>query len=82
MLAWRNSWNIPQLTKETDAALAEPSPQKRAQMYQAMQREMLANSPYVIMFQRVSQVAERPGVSGFEVGPINDLVSYRHIRKQ
>jgi peptide/nickel transport system substrate-binding protein len=82
MLAWRNSWNIPQLTKETDAALTEPSTQKRAQMYQAMQREMLANSPFVIMFQRVSQVAARPGVSGLEVGPINDLVSYRQLRKQ
>ncbi|TDV34196.1 peptide/nickel transport system substrate-binding protein [Paraburkholderia caballeronis] len=82
MLAWRNSWNIPQLTKETDAALAEPSTQKRAQMYQAMQREMLANSPFVILFQRVSQVAMRPGVGGIEVGPINDLVSYQNLKKQ
>ena len=82
MLAWRNSWNIPQLTKETGAALAEPSTQKRAQMYQAMQREMLASSPFVILFQRVSQVVTRPGVSGLEVGPINDLVSYRQLKKQ
>lgn len=82
MLAWRNGWNIPQLTKETDAALAEPSAQRRAQLYEIMQKQMLANSPFVIMFQRVSQVTMRPGVSGIEVGPINDLVSYRHLTKQ
>ncbi len=82
MLAWRNSWNIPQLTRETDEALAEPSAQRRAERYQAMQKEMLADSPFVIMFQRVSQVTMLPGVGGIEVGPINDLVSYRHLKKQ
>ncbi|WP_027819736.1 ABC transporter substrate-binding protein [Paraburkholderia bannensis] len=82
MLAWRNSWDIPDLTKQTDAALAESSTTKRAQLYQTMQKEMLAKSPFVIMFQQVSQVAMRPGVSGLEVGPINDLVSYRNVKKQ
>ncbi|WP_322085490.1 ABC transporter substrate-binding protein [Burkholderia sp. BCC1999] len=82
MLAWRNSWDIPQLTKETDTALAEPTAAKRAQLYQAMQKEMLARSPFVIMFEKVAQVATRPGVSGLEVGPINDLVSYRNLKKQ
>jgi peptide/nickel transport system substrate-binding protein len=82
MLAWRNSWDIPDLTKETNAALAESSSAKRAQMYQTMQKEMLARSPFVIMFQQVSQVAQRPGVTGLEVGPINDLVSYLHLKKQ
>jgi peptide/nickel transport system substrate-binding protein len=82
MLAWRNSWDIPDLTKETNAALAESSPANRAQLYQTMQKEMLAKSPFVIMFQQVSQVAMRPGVSGLEVGPINDLVSYLHVKKQ
>lgn len=82
MLAWRNSWDIPQLTKETDAALAEPTAAKRAQLYQAMQKEVLARSPFVIMFEKVAQVATRPGVNGLEVGPINDLVSYRNLKKQ
>ncbi|MCO1345490.1 ABC transporter substrate-binding protein [Burkholderia multivorans] len=82
MLAWRNSWDIPKLTKETDAALAEPTAAKRAALYQAMQKELLAQSPFVIMFEKVAQVATRPGVSGLEVGPINDLVSYRNLKKQ
>ena len=82
MLAWRNSWDIPELTKETNAALAESSTAKRAQLYETMQKQMLAHSPFVIMFEQVSQVATRPGVSGLEVGPINDLVSYLHVNKQ
>ncbi|KVQ10891.1 ABC transporter substrate-binding protein [Burkholderia ubonensis] len=82
MLAWRNGWDIPQLTKDTDAALAEPSAAKRAQRYQAMQKDLLARAPFVILFEKVAQVATRPGVSGLEVGPINDLVSYRNLKKQ
>jgi peptide/nickel transport system substrate-binding protein len=82
MLAWRNDWDIAQLTKDTQAALEESSTAKRAQLYETMQKQVLANSPFVIMFQKVSQVAARPGVSGLEVGPINDLVSYRGIKKQ
>ncbi|AME24494.1 MAG: ABC transporter substrate-binding protein [Pseudomonadota bacterium] len=82
MLAWRNSWDIPQLTKETQAALEESSTAKRAQRYEVMQKEVLAKSPFVIMFQKVSQVAARPGVTGLEVGPICDLVSYRDLKKQ
>ncbi|VWC75779.1 ABC transporter substrate-binding protein [Burkholderia contaminans] len=81
MLAWRNSWDIPQLTKDTEAALVEPSPAKRAQRYDALQKAVLANSPFIIMFEKVVQVATRPGATGPEIGPINDLVSYRTLAK-
>lgn len=81
MLAWRNSWDIPQLTKDTEAALVEPSSAKRAQRYEALQKSVLANSPFIIMFEKVVQVATRPGTTGPEIGPINDLVSYRTLKK-
>lgn len=81
MLAWRNSWDIPQLTKDTEAALVEPSPAKRAQRYDALQKAVLARSPFIVMFEKVVQVATRPGVTGPEIGPINDLVSYRTLKK-
>lgn len=81
MLAWRNSWNIPQLTAETEAALVEPVSAQRAKRYQAMQRQVLEHSPFIIMFEKVVQVATRPGVTGPEVGPINDLTSYRTLTK-
>ncbi|MGI4983930.1 MAG: ABC transporter substrate-binding protein, partial [Janthinobacterium lividum] len=81
MLAWRNSWAIPALTRQTQAALEEPSVPRRVALYGTMQKQVLADSPFVIMFQKISQVALRPGVSGFEVGPVNDLVLYRHLKK-
>ena len=81
MLAWRNSWNIPQLTAATEAALVEPVSAQRAKQYIAMQRQVLDHSPFIIMFEKVVQVATRPGVTGPEVGPINDLTSYRTLKK-
>ena len=45
------------------------------------QRQVLDHSPFIIMFEKVVQVATRPGVTGPEVGPINDLTSYRTLKK-
>lgn len=81
LLAWRNGWDIPKLTRETDAALVEPSPGERAKRYQALQREVLERSPFIIMFEKVVQVATRPGTTGPEIGPINDFVSYGTLKK-
>ena len=32
-LAWRNAWDIPEMTKAADAAVLESDPDKRAEMY-------------------------------------------------
>ncbi len=68
-LAWRNDWNIPDLTKETDAALLESDPAKRAAMYEDLQQKVLDNGPFVIMFQQVEQFGIRKNVHGVVVGP-------------
>ncbi|KAA5607597.1 ABC transporter substrate-binding protein [Roseospira marina] len=81
LLAWRNAWDIPEYTARTEAALAESDQDARRQMYQDLQRDFLAESPFVIMFQNIRVVAEREGVSGFEVGPNFDVVYYRNITK-
>jgi peptide/nickel transport system substrate-binding protein len=81
-LAWRNGWSIPGLTQETQAALIEPSAAERVHRYRRMQTELLAHSPFVVMFQKVVQVALRKGVSGFDIGPIYDLNSYAGIKKK
>ncbi|WP_127901715.1 ABC transporter substrate-binding protein [Solirhodobacter olei] len=76
-LAWRNAWAIPDLTKETDAALVQPDPAKRATMYEDLQQKVLDKSPYVIMFQQVEVMGIRKNVDGVIVGPSfdNNLVS-------
>lgn len=82
LLAWRNAWDIPEMTRQTEAALAEKDTGKRRQMYQEMQREHQKVSPFVIMFQDIAVIAERKGVTGFEVGPNFDVVYYRNITKE
>ena len=71
-LAWRNDWNIPELTKETDAALLEPDSAKRGAMYGDLQTKVLNNSPFVIMFQQVEVFGTRKNVDGVVVGPSFD----------
>jgi peptide/nickel transport system substrate-binding protein len=80
-LAWRNAWDIPAMSRKTDAASQERDPQKRAQMYLEIQREHQATSPFVIMFQDIEVAAERANVEGFVLGPSFDSNFYRYVTK-
>jgi len=80
-LAWRNAWDIPEMSKMTDAAAKEGDPQKRAQMYLDIQREHQQTSPFVIMFQDIEVAAERSHVKGFVLGPSFDSNYYRGVTK-
>ena len=80
-LAWRNAWDIPEITKETDAAARERDAEKRKQMYLDLQKKLQDDGPFVIMFQSTEQVARRGGVSGFVSGPTYDTVYYRLVSK-
>ncbi len=79
LLAWRNSWDIPAMTKEAEAALIESNVAKRKAMYEAMQREHLKTSPFVLMYQDILVVAQKDYVSGFEIGPSSDYIYYKDI---
>jgi peptide/nickel transport system substrate-binding protein len=63
-LAWRNSWEIPDLTKLSEAAVAERDSEKRAAMYEALQRQHQKVSPFVLMFQKIAVLAHRKSVEG------------------
>ena len=80
-LAWRNSWDIPEMSKKTQAAVEEFDAEKRASLYQDLQREHQKVSPFVIMFQQVEVAAHRKSVDGFVVGPGNDSNWYSGIKK-
>ena len=81
-LAWRNSWDIPELTKKSDAAVLERDPKKREQMYLEIQREHQKTSPFVIMFQDIEVVAERINTKGFVIGPAFDDNRYIGVTKE
>lgn len=71
-LAWRNAWDIPELTKKTDAAAIERDAAKRAKMYQEIQAEFRNTSPFVMLYQQTDAAAYRSNVEGLRIGPTAD----------
>ncbi|WP_035235888.1 ABC transporter substrate-binding protein [Desulfobacter vibrioformis] len=80
-LAWRNAWDIPEMTQKADAALLERDTARRARMYLDLQREHQQCSPFVIMFQKIEVVAEKANVNHFILGPNFDSNFYQYITK-
>lgn len=80
-LAWRDSWYIPDLSRETEAALEEKDLDRRKQLYLDLQRKLQADSPFINLFQVTFVVAARKDVKGFVVGPAPWLVVYRLMTK-
>ena len=81
LLAWRNSWHLPEMSKATKAAVQEGDRDKRAAMYQAIQREHQKRSPFAIMFQKIEQTGLRANVKGLNTGGAITAVSYWPITK-
>jgi peptide/nickel transport system substrate-binding protein len=71
-LAWRNAWDIPELTKKADAAAIEGDGAKRAKLYQEIQAEFRKSSPFVMLFQQNDVAAYRNNVEGLKIGPTSD----------
>ncbi|MBC7141181.1 MAG: ABC transporter substrate-binding protein, partial [Rhodobacteraceae bacterium] len=80
-LAWRNAWDIPEMTAKADAAMLEADADKRAEMYIEIQKEHQQTSPFVIMFQEIEVSAMRNNVNGFIVGPSFNDNNYAHVTK-
>jgi peptide/nickel transport system substrate-binding protein len=80
-LAWRNSWDIPDMTKQTAAAVKERDAKKRQAMYEAIQREHQRVSPFIIMFQEIEVAAHGKNVDGFVIGPSFENNHYAGIKK-
>ncbi len=80
-LAWRNSWDIPEMSRMVQAAVRERDARKREAMYREIQREHQKSSPFVILFQETEVVAHPKSVDGFVIGPSFDNNLYHAIRK-
>lgn len=82
-LAWRNTWDVPkEWTDESKAALLEKDATKRAEMYQDLQKKVLANSPFVIIFQQTEVAGYRGNVKGFKLGPSFDTNYVFNVSKE
>ncbi|WP_284775574.1 ABC transporter substrate-binding protein [Agrobacterium sp. lyk4-40-TYG-31] len=71
-LAWRNAWDVPELTKETQAALLEKDNDKRAAMYQELQKKVLESGPFVVIEQKTEIAGFSNKVKGLKLGPSFD----------
>jgi peptide/nickel transport system substrate-binding protein len=79
---WRNAWAVPdEMNQLTIAALNEPDPDTRLEMYVDLQKRVQAKSPIVIMFQAAYQVAMAKDVTGYVNGATSDFVFYRLVEK-
>lgn len=80
-IAWRNGWEIPELTARTEAAVQEKDPAKRMKMYLELQKEVQRKSPIVLMFQGTDQVVVKANVKGYVQGLNADQVYYARVTK-
>ncbi|XDA97304.1 ABC transporter substrate-binding protein [Sulfitobacter sp. LCG007] len=80
-LAWRNSWDIPEMTAKADAAVLEADADKRAEMYLDLQKEHQETSPFVIMFQEIEVFGMRKDVNGYVIGPSFNDNSFKKVSK-
>lgn len=81
-LAWRNAWDIPELTEKTMSAVLETDADARATIYQELQQEVMDTGPYVIMFQEIEVAAMRDNVENFLIGPSFDANYFGKATKE
>lgn len=72
-LAWRNAWDVPkELSDAAKGALLEKDAGKRAAIYEDLQRKVLAQSPFVLIFQQTEVAGYSPKLKNFKLGPSFD----------
>ncbi|NLS05807.1 ABC transporter substrate-binding protein [Rhizobium sp. P32RR-XVIII] len=81
-LAWRNTFEAPELDKEAKAALLERDSAKRAAMYQDIEKKYLENSPFVFIFQQIEVAGYRKNLKNFKLGPSFDTNYVGPIAKE
>ncbi|MGR6468221.1 ABC transporter substrate-binding protein [Rhizobium sp. PAMB 3182] len=81
-LSWRNAWDRPDLTKEAQEALVEKDTAKRADMYKDLQKKVLEEGPFVIMWQETEVAAYRSNLGGYKLGPTFDTNYLDTVTKQ
>jgi peptide/nickel transport system substrate-binding protein len=50
-------------------------------MYKDLQKKVMDEGPFIIMFQETKQVAERANVKNFVMGPNQDVIYYNLTTK-
>lgn len=67
-LAWRNAYDPGKLMGLSQAAVVEKDAEKRAAIYEGMQKDFRETSSMIVMFQQAEQTALRANVQNFFTG--------------
>jgi peptide/nickel transport system substrate-binding protein len=81
-LAWRNAWDRPDLVRAVSTALHETDPQKRASLYEALQRTVRDSGPFIVLYQQIDAAGHSTSVQGFRLGQTSDLNTFAGVFKQ
>lgn len=81
LLAWRNAWDIPEMSETTLAAVVENDTDTRREMYLELQRDHQQTSPFGLMFQQIEQNGMGESVENFVAGGATTAVSYWVVTK-
>ncbi|GAA4665429.1 ABC transporter substrate-binding protein [Bartonella pachyuromydis] len=60
--SWQHGYLDAAMNEKVEAALFQKDPQKRAQIYADLQRELMQKGPYAFIFQKYSVVAMTPSI--------------------
>jgi peptide/nickel transport system substrate-binding protein len=80
--AWRSSFKSDDFTAKAEAARDEKDPAKRLELYAALQRDFMQNSPFAVMFQTTKTAACRKNVEGFRLGALSEGNSYLETKRR
>jgi peptide/nickel transport system substrate-binding protein len=80
-LAWRQSWEIPEMTRRVAANVLQTDAEKRTAEYLDLQREHQQVSPFAIMLQEIEVAVSRANVTGLDLGPMSDRTRYVGVSK-
>src|SRR5919108_1334096 len=69
-IAWRNSWNDPDIAAKAKEAALMTDPAEREAAYKEITDYVLHNGPYAVLYQPAALFGVRNTVSGFEWNPM------------
>jgi len=81
LLAYRNAWDPGEMNQAVEAAVIEGDREKRAMMYEEMQRKHQMESPFAVLYQKIEQTGRRNNVQNLKVGGAITAVSYWPVTK-
>lgn len=79
--AWRSHYKNDDFAAKAEAARDEKDPAKRIELYEALQREFMENSPFIFLFQTQKNAVCSTKVTGFRLGVLSEGNSYSETIK-